>query len=159
MDVSAHSLFMVLMAYEGLSMWQSQTRIPRWRRRQQFKEKWEKRFNDSDKPDLMEEALSCAKEKWKLSIMMWAAVFVRWTPPLMALTAILLYSGCSIAGVPTAVFFHSYYKVFCWAAILIATVQFVMVIVTSRYFDEFDAETLVSDDNLSSSKFSLAKPE
>ena len=159
MDVSAHSFFTVLMAYEGLSMWKSLTRIPRWRRLQQFKEKWERRFNDSDKPILMAEVLSCAKERILLSSMMGGAVFVRWTPPLIALLAVLLYSGCAIVGVPTAVFFHSYHKGFCWAAILIATLQFVLVIVTSRFFDDFDAETLVSDDTLSSSKFSLAKPE
>lgn len=156
MLVSAQGFFMVFFAYEGLSMWESQNGLPGRKRKDHFKEKWNEKIKNSDDPDKMKEALLCAKEHKKFTRRLFEASLVRWTPPLIALVAVLFYSVCPFFSVSAVWLFDQYSRWICGGASVLAILQFIFFVLVSRYFEAFDADTLVYDGKKKTTGFDLA---
>ena len=156
MFVSAQGFFTVFFAYEGLSMWESQNGLPGRKRRDHFKETWNEKIKNSDDPDKMKEALLCAKEHKKFTRRLFEASLVRWAPPLIALAAVLFYSVCPFFSISAVWLFERYSIWVCGLASGLAILQFFFFVRASRYFEVFDAETLVSDEKKKTSGFDLA---
>lgn len=157
MSISAQSFFMLLFTYEGLSLWESQAGLPGWKRRQYLREKWNRKIKESDNPDKMEAVLSCAKETLKFNAFMILARIIRWMPSVLSLGALVFYLSCPLFfGTSALAIFNRACSWFCCIAIGLSIAQFVVFMLTSHYFENFDAETLVNDASKQSADFDLA---